>query len=290
MKRIVLRLITQATLLGLILLASSCQPTDNLSALDQAQHRTTTIRFSDMSVVPAGTFQMGCDLAHNGGFGCYNSDEQPLHTVYLDAYRIDKTEVTNAQFAQCVAAAGCTAPQDTNSWTRSPYYGNPTYDNYPVINVNWSQADAFCRWAGKRLPTEAEWEKAARGASDTRAYPWGDAAPNCALANSYFSSACVGDTSATGSYPDGASPYGVLDMAGNVVEWVNDWYGDSYYNSSPQSNPTGPATGTERVLRGGGWDNFGDGGLRVAARYHFSVDFTLTPQRYFIGFRCVATP
>ena len=215
-----------------------------------------------MVYVPAGEFIMGSDEG--------DSDEQPLHTVYLDAFYADKTEVTNAQYRKCVEAGGCDTPVKTT------YYDNADYTQHPVVYVSWNDADAYCRWAGKRLPTEAEWEKAARGA-DGRTYPWGEGI-DCDHAQY---SECGGGTMPVGSKPKGASPYGALDMVGNVWEWVADWYDSNYYIQSPERNPPGPDSGEGRVLRGGSW--------------HSNQRFTYCAYRvcnvprhsyFYVGFRC----
>ncbi len=234
-----------------------------------------------MVLIPEGTFEMGCDWGTDP-YLC-TVEESPLHTVQLDADYIDKHEVTNSRYAACVDAGVCSAPKRTSSPTWPSYYGDPAYANYPVIYVDWLQAGAFCEWEHKRLPTEAEWEKAARGASDRRAFPWGNDTPPCGRANG--PTGCVGDTTAVGSYSAGASPYGVMDMAGNVLEWVNDWYDPDYYTYTPYSNPPGPATGAERVTRGGSYSSLADWFVRNASREH---DAPSSPFESYAenGFRC----
>ena len=193
---------------------------------------------------------MGCD---SGGY-C-SGGETPMHAVYLDAYHIDRFEVTNAKYSECVTENVCDAPENNFSSTRSSYYNNPEYANFPAIYISWYDAEKYCSWAGKRLPTEAEWEKAAKGTAYFHVFPWGnEPLPDCSLTNFSINAnnRCLGDTTQVGSYPTGASPYGVLDMAGNVREWVADWFDYYYYSNSPYYNPTGPSTGTFKVTRGGG--------------------------------------
>lgn len=235
-----------------------------------------------MVYVPEGNFQMGCDPEHNGGFSCID-DSLPVHTVFLDSFFIDQFEVTNAQYAECVKNGACEIPSNNASETQDSYYDNPDYATFPVVYVTWADAEAYCKWAGKRLPTEAEWEKAARGAT-ALAYPWGDMEPSCALVNSYDnigSKNCVGDTTAVGSLPDGNSGLGIADMAGNVYEWVSDWYSETYYEESPASNPTGPDGSSNKVLRGGGWGSKWPQ-LLTASRT-FDPDFNSSND---VGFRC----
>jgi serine/threonine-protein kinase len=225
--------------------------------------------------VPAGNFLMGSTNADT----LANSNEKPQHTVHLDAFWIDQTDVTNVMYAKCVSAGACNKPDGLSSYTHSSYYGNTQFDNYPVIHVNWSMADTYCKWAGRHLPTEAQWEKAARGA-DGRTYPWGNNGPDNTLLN-YNNS--VGDTTAVGSYPKGASQYGVFDMAGNVSQWVADLYQSGYYAmlGNNASNPQGPSSGDFRVLRGGAWFS-NDDSVRSAVRGTYG----LPVNSFYVGFRC----
>jgi serine/threonine-protein kinase len=230
----------------------------------------------EMVLVPAGTFEMG---SMDG-----DGDERPVHPVYLDAYYIDTYEVTNSLYRRCVETGECQPPKDRRSYSREDYFANPAFDDFPVVYVYWEMAKTFCEWRGTRLPTEAEWEKAARG-TDRRTYPWGEGI-DCRRANYYKQegtvfSACVGDAAAVGSFEEGSSPYGIHDMTGNVWEWTADWYAESYYAVSPESNPAGPEAGREKVVRGGSWF-FSDYSSRAANRYWFNPAVAYDN----IGFRC----
>jgi serine/threonine-protein kinase len=226
--------------------------------------------------IPAGTFQMGSESGA--------ADERPVHWVTLSAFWMDQTEVTNAMYALCVAAGDCSPPGHTSSYTRGSYYGNSSYADYPVIYVDWYQASAYCAWAGRRLPTEAEWEYAARGGLERAAYPWGDESPVCTTGaenGAQYWDCSPDDTIAVGSFsPNG---YGLYDMAGNVAEWAADWYGP--YSSAAAENPSGPASGVGRVLRGGSWDDNGNS-LRVSFRsWYYPVSSNSNG-----GFRCARSP
>jgi formylglycine-generating enzyme required for sulfatase activity len=226
--------------------------------------------------VPASEFTMGSGESSS-------SNDAPAHQVTLDAFWIDETEVTIARYAKCVQAGACESPVYD---PRNHYYaGDAQYDNYPVAFVNWSMASAYCTWAGRRLPTEAEWEKAARGANGST-YPWGDDAPSVIHLN--FKPNGVGDAMPVGTYPDGASPCGALDMAGNVWEWVADYYARDYYTHSPSSNPQGPTDGTDstaRIVRGGSFDSNADG-VKPSRRLLEEPGNTYRG----VGFRCAQTP
>jgi formylglycine-generating enzyme required for sulfatase activity len=219
--------------------------------------------------IPAGEFVMG-DIGEN--------NKSPRHKVYLDAYWIDITEVTNDMYAKCVQEGDC--EYSIKHAATDLHFNDPAYSNDPVVYISWESTVDYCRWAGRRLPTEAEWEKAARGV-DKRKFPWGNSPPDTSLLN-YDNN--VGDTSPVGSYPEGASPYGVLDMAGNVREWVADWFNGDYYKFSPLQNPFGPTLGDKRVLRGG---SFIDNSQRVQVTTRFShVPHSAGLNR---GFRCAAS-
>jgi len=224
-----------------------------------------------MALVPAGEFTMGSSTG--------DPDEQPVHQVYLDAFYMDKHQLSVGEYAKFLETTSHVAPPDWEIMSKS------MHQKRPVINVDWADADAYCRWAGKRLPTEAEWEKAARG-TDGRIYPWGNELPTQFHANmkkEVWNNHVV--LTPVGLFEGGKSPYGIYDMAGNVWEWVSDWYAPNYYRSSSLRNPIGPPLGDYKVVRGGSWGS-GPKDLRSADRETHLPSF----QGFGTGFRCAKTP
>lgn len=225
-----------------------------------------------MVLVPAESFMMGSPEGEG------DTDEHPQHSVYLDAYYMDKFEVTVSRYAEFMQLTRRAKPV---YWEQ---VDTRKHANLPVIGVNWDDAEAYCRWAGKRLPTEAEWEKGARG-TDGRTYPWGNDAPTSTLAN--FNKGFVAEKvydqglAPVENYEAGKSPYGLHHMAGNVWEWTADWYDEHYYAKSPERNPKGPSSGQYRVLRGGSWSNEPQI-VRSAYRLRYGP---MNRYAYF-GFRC----
>ncbi|MGD0878023.1 MAG: formylglycine-generating enzyme family protein [Anaerolineales bacterium] len=225
--------------------------------------------------VPAGNFLMGSSDEDQDAA----ANEKPQHTVFLEAFWIDKTDVTNGEYALCVASGGCPLPMSTISYNHEAYFGTPTFQNFPVTNVTWQQASQYCAWAYRHLPSEAEWEKVARG-TDGSLYPWGNSAPDRYFLN--FNSS-LGDTSAVCQYPDGNSAYDACDMAGNVWQWVGDWYDDNGYATAPAFNPNGPLTGIYKVFRGSQWGSPAWAVRSAIRRWRLPNQWS-----YNLGFRCAA--
>lgn len=246
---------------------------------------------SQMIYIPGGVYSIGDNTSER-------SDVKPEQLIRLDAFYIDETEVTNAAYAQCVDAGECPRPARAGATYYQSYFRDPAFDDYPVINVSWFNADAFCRWRGARLPTEAEWEMAAGFdpvAGVKYRYPWGDTFNGAEL--NFCDINCpredrstewddgFRDTAPVATYPDGRSPSGVYDMLGNVMEWVNDWYGSRTYVDITDTNPMGPIEGDFKSFRGGSWLTPLDE-LGVSVRANFEP----TVAQANLGFRCAMAP
>jgi serine/threonine-protein kinase len=234
---------------------------------------------AELVLIPAGEIPMGRADGDN--------DEKPVRNIFLPSFYIDKYPVTNAQYEKFVQETGHPEPvgygyaggrfvEDFHPW-QAPRFNHP---RMPVVCVSWYDAAAYARWAGRRLPTEAEWEKSAKGLFATK-YPWGNTDPSPNKARYGFELE-TGSPAIVGAHPAGATSYGCMDMAGNVWQWCSDWYSETTYQSGPLVTPTGPPTGEARVLRGGSWAN-GGALLRCSARFCYPP----TKKTFYVGFRCV---
>lgn len=315
------KIIRTVVILLILLLLPSCVLTDGLryvvrrgrASVNQVVNSDMVMRLTRedpvLIFIPEGEFLMGSDES------MAKDHEKPEHAVYLDSYNIYQTHVTNFQFEDFVKDTGYITTAEELGWSlvlngesfeeiEGAYWAAPLgpgsnlsgRGHYPVLHVSWFDGAAYCAWAGGRLPTEAEWEKAARGADGSRMFPWegdvitGDRANVCDVnCPAAWAMTNVDDgyttSSPAGNYPNGGSPFGVLDMAGNVTDWVNDWYAEDYYSVSPYENPTGPETGEMRVHRGASWYS-GYTNQRSTAR-----NMNLPTHKHdHGGFRCVFTP
>ncbi|GAB4431511.1 MAG: hypothetical protein Kow002_19770 [Anaerolineales bacterium] len=251
----------------------AASPTSGPTSIPTATSFPAEIRDSrniPMVLIPAGEFTMGSDDSGDPA-------SKPAHTVYLDAFYIDKYEVSNENYDACAYAVECRKPLNTGSVTRRQYYNNTVFANYPVLYVEWRMAQEYCEWRGGRLPTEAEWEKAARG-TDARAYPWGSNEINCSYANYH---GCVGDTTPVDQHENGQSPYGVYGMAGNVWEWTISLF--DYYPYDPTDGREDLRARGKRIVRGGAWHNFGSASVRTDTRFEVEPGYAGA----YVGFRCV---
>lgn len=266
---------TFSMLFNTFLLMASAQSLQAVIAPPKGKDRAPMVE------VPTGSFPMGVPPGDRDG----GRDEYPRHEVVLDTFLIDQFEVTNGRYLEFIKSTGHRVPQNPTNPTRNLWQGGTITESLaerPVINVDWFDADAYCKWAGKRLPSEAEWEKSAKGTSDRR-FPWGNVEPTAKHLN--YNQKWIGEKTLmpVGSYEAGKSPYGVYDIVGNVWEWVNDWYDARYYEKSPSKNPPGPQEGTKKVIRGAGWQN-----ETPTVRIFTRVDSDPTMRNESTGFRCAA--
>jgi len=245
---------------------------------------------SAMVTVPAGDFMLGINPETDDGYNGWDN-ERPYRKIYLDEYYIDKYEATLEDYSQCVKVRKCDKlPRYRDKAGRVCNWQHKDRRNHPINCIDWNDANKFCQWAGKRLPTEAEWEKAARG-TDGRKFPWGNQKATCEYASFHEKNSMnsadwgceTGITSPVGSRPKGASPYGAMDMAGNVNEWVAGWYFDDYYRKAPRKNPQGAEKGLSRTARGGGLSDYSYA-IRVTYRNAYPVG------DQYRGVRCALTP
>jgi sulfatase modifying factor 1 len=232
-----------------------------------------------MVLIPAGDFLMGTAISNRDG----GLDEYPQRTIFLSAFYIDVYEVTNGRYLSFIQATGHRLPENPRDKTLTLWKASSVPDSFkdhPVVNVDWHDATAYCAWAGKRLPTEAQWERAARGPHGRR-FPWGDSEPTQLLANYLNRWRNGAALEPVGSHPQGVSAEGVQDLQGNVWEWVSDWYDSHYYQHGPSRNPQGPADGTRRVIRGSGWESEAP---LLRSAHRLSSD--PKNRNHTLGFRC----